>query len=195
MKFTIGWLKDYLDYDSTNESLCEKLTSIGLEVEYFSDPRLNLKNFLVSKVLDVKKHPNADKLSICDVFDGKENLKIICGAKNVKKNLLTVLAPIGSVIKPGSKDEFTIKKSLIRGEESNGMLCSEEELQLGNHSDGIIELEGNYKVGQPYSDFLDEESTEIEIAITPNRVDCASVYGIARDLNASGFGTLKKKNY
>ena len=73
------------------------------------------------------------------------------------------------------------------------MLCSEEELQLGNHSDGIIELEGNYKVGQPYSDFLDEESTEIEIAITPNRVDCASVYGIARDLNAAGFGTLKEK--
>ena len=86
MKFTIGWLKDYLDYDSTNESLCEKLTSIGLEVEYFSDPRLNLK-ISASKVLDVKKHPNADKLSICDVFDGKEKLKNNL-LKNVKKKFI-----------------------------------------------------------------------------------------------------------
>ena len=89
MKFTIGWLKDYLDYNETNENLCNKLTSIGLEVEYFFDPRSNLKNFVVSKVLDVKKHPNADKLSICNVFNGKENLKIICGAPNVKKDLLS----------------------------------------------------------------------------------------------------------
>ena len=193
MKFTVGWLKDYLDYKDTNENLCKKLTSLGLEVELFNDPREKLKNFLVKKVLDVKKHPNADKLSICEVFNGKENLKIICGAANVKKNLLTVLAPVGVIIKPGSKDEFTIKKSMIRGEESNGMLCSEEELELGHHSDGIIELEGNYKVGQSFSDCLDDESVEIEIAITPNRGDCASVYGIARDLNAAGFGTIKEK--
>ena len=176
MKFTIGWLKDYLDYNETNENLCNKLTSIGLEVEYFFDPRSKLKNFVVSKVLDVKKHPNADKLSICNVFNGKENLKIICGAPNVKKDLLTVLAPVGTVIKPGSKEELIIKKSVIRGEESNGMLCSEEELQLGNHSDGIIELDGSYEVGKLYSDCLDDESNEIQIAITPNRVDCAWVF-------------------
>ena len=193
MKFTIGWLKDYLDYNETNENLCNKLTSIGLEVEYFFDPRSKLKNFVVSKILDVKKHPNADKLSICNVFNGKENLKIICGAPNVKKDLLTVLAPVGTVIKPGSKEELIIKKSVIRGEESNGMLCSEEELQLGNHSDGIIELDGSYEVGKLYSDCLDDESAEIQIAITPNRVDCAGVYGIARDLSAAGFGTLKEK--
>ena len=123
MKFTVGWLKDYLDFIDTSENLCQKLTSIGLEVEYFFDPSLMLKNFIVSKVLDVKKHPNADKLSICKVFNGTENLKIICGASNVKKDLLTVLAPVGTVIKSGSKEEFVIKKSLIRGEESNGMLC------------------------------------------------------------------------
>ena len=193
MKFTVGWLKDYLDYDHTNENLCEKLTSIGLEVEHYFDPRQNLKNFIVSKVLDVENHPNADKLSICNVFNGRENLKIICGAPNVKKDMLTVLAPIGSVINSGTKEEFTIKKSSIRGEESNGMLCSEDELGLGNNSNGIIELKGNYEVGQLFSNCLDDEISEIEIAITPNRVDCASVYGIARDLSASGFGTLKKK--
>ena len=88
MKFTVGWLKDYLDFIDTSENLCQKLTSIGLEVEYFFDPSLMLKNFIVSKVLDVKKHPNADKLSICKVFNGTENLKIICGASNVKKDLL-----------------------------------------------------------------------------------------------------------
>ena len=195
MKFTVGWLKDYLDFIDTSENLCQKLTSIGLEVEYFFDPSLMLKNFIVSKVLDVKKHPNADKLSICKVFNGTENLKIICGASNVKKDLLTVLAPVGTVIKSGSKEEFVIKKSLIRGEESNGMLCSEEELGLGDNSEGIIELDGNYEVGKSYSDCLDDESTEIEIAITPNRVDCAGVYGIARDLSAAGFGTLKEKKY
>ena len=193
MKFTVGWLKDYLNFNDTNKNLCDKLTSIGLEVEYFFDPREKLKNFIVSKVLDVKKHPNADKLSICEVFDGKQNLKIICGAPNVRKNLLTVLAPIGTVIKEGSKEEFTIKKSSIRGEESNGMLCSEEELELTGQSDGIIELNGNYEVGQSYSNYLDDESSEIEIAITPNRVDCAGVYGVARDLSAAGFGTLKEK--
>ena len=195
MKFTVGWLKDYLDFTDTGEILCEKLTSIGLEVEYFFDPSLMLKNFIVSKVLDVKKHPNADKLSICKVFNGTENLKIICGASNVKKDLLTVLAPVGTLIKSGSKEEFVIKKSLIRGEESNGMLCSEEELGLGDNSEGIIELDDNYEVGKSYSDCLDDESTEIEIAITPNRVDCAGVYGIARDLSAAGFGTLKEKKY
>ena len=125
----------------------------------------------------------------------KQNLKIICGAPNVRKNLLTVLAPIGTVIKEGSKEEFTIKKSSIRGEESNGMLCSEEELELIGQSDGIIELNGNYEVGQSYSNYLDDESSEIEIAITPNRVDCAGVYGVARDLSAAGFGTLKEKSF
>ena len=103
MKFTIGWLKDYLDYKDTNENLCEKLTSIGLEVENFFDPRQRLKNFIVSKIENVEKHPNADKLTICKVFNGNENIKIICGAPNVKKNLLTVLAPVGTVIKSGTK--------------------------------------------------------------------------------------------
>ena len=106
---------------------------------------------------------------------------------------MTVLAPVGTVIKSGSKEELIIKKSVIRGEESNGMLCSEEELQLGDNSDGIIELDGSYEVGKLYSDCLDDESTEIQIAITPNRVDCAGVYGIARDLSYCGLWNSERK--
>ena len=193
MRFTLGWLKDYLEFNYSNNELCQKLTDIGLEVERFNDPKEKMKNFVVAEVKSVKKHPNADKLSICDVNDGKQNLQIVCGAKNVKKGLITVLAQVGAVIKLGTKEEFIIKQSSIRGEKSNGMLCSEEELEIANESDGIIKLDEKFEAGTPFSEFFDDESVEIEIAITPNRVDCAGVFGIARDLSAAGFGTLKKK--
>ena len=193
MRFTLGWLKDYLEFNFSNNELCQKLTDIGLEVERFNDPKEKMNNFVVAEVKSVKKHPNADKLSVCDVYDGKHNIQIVCGAKNVKEGLTTVLAQVGAVIKPGTKDEFIIKQSSIRGEKSNGMLCSEEELEIANESDGIIELDENFKVGKSFSEFFDDESVEIEIAITPNRVDCAGVFGIARDLSAAGFGTLKNK--
>ena len=193
MKFTVKWLKEYLIFDSSIEELCKKLTSIGLEVENLENPKNQLSGFIVSKIVDIKKHPNADKLSICDVFDGKKNLEIICGANNAKKNLITVLAPLGSIIKPNTNEEFTIKRSKIRGIESNGMLCSEDELGLNENSQGIIELDENYKTGNSFSDYIDDEDIKIEIAITPNRIDCAGVYGIARDLSAAGFGKLSKR--
>ena len=193
MKFTVKWLKEYLIFDSSIEELCKKLTSIGLEVENLENPKNQLSGFIVSKIVDIKKHPNADKLSICDVFDGKKNLEIICGANNAKKNLITVLAPLGSIIKPNTNEEFTIKRSKIRGIESNGMLCSENELGLNENSQGIIELDENYKTGNSFSDYIDDEDIKIEIAITPNRIDCAGVYGIARDLSAAGFGKLSKR--
>ena len=193
MKFTVGWLRDYLDFNFNVEELCNKLTEIGLEVENVSDPTNNLEKFLVVKIDKLHPHPNADKLSLCEVSTGKDNLKIVCGAKNAKKGLLTVLAPVGTKIYPGTNDEFVIKRSRIRGEESFGMLCSEEELGLSDSSEGIIELSSKINVGQKFSDYLDDEHICIEIAITPNRVDCASVYGVARDLAASGFGNLKKK--
>ena len=193
MRFSIGWLKDYLEFESSTEELCEKLTQIGLEVENIFDVKQNLKNFIVVKVNEKKPHPNADKLSLCEVYDGKNNLRIVCGAANVRKNLITVLAPIGTIIKPGNEDEFKIGKSKIRGEESFGMLCSQEELGLSESSDGIIELNENYKVGENFERYFGNENIVIEIGITPNRVDCAGVYGIARDLNAAGFGKLKKK--
>ena len=193
MRFTLGWLKEHLEFKSSVDELCEKLTSIGLEVEECKDLRKSLCNFVVSEIVDINPHPNADKLNVCDVNDGKNILKIVCGASNVKKKMKTVLANIGCVVRPGSKEELTIKKSKIRGVVSSGMLCSEEELLLSKKSEGIIELEDNCIVGENFSKYIDDENIEIEVAITPNRVDCAGVFGIARDLSASGFGSLKKK--
>ena len=195
MKFTVGWLKDYLEFNYSVTDLCNKLTDIGLEVEKIVDPTKSLKNFKIAKILEKRPHPNADKLSICQVFDGKENLQIVCGADNAKENLISVLAPVGTIIFSGEKNEFKIGKSKIRGEDSNGMLCSEEELGLSASSEGIIELDDNYKVGNSYSQYITDEDIMIEVAITPNRVDCAGVYGIARDLCAADFGKLKKKNF
>ena len=120
-------------------------------------------------------------------------MQIVCGANNARENLITVLAPVGTKIFSGEKNEFKIGKSKIRGEESNGMLCSEEELGLSNSSEGIIELDESYKIGDKYSQYINDEDIMIEVAITPNRVDCAGVYGIARDLFAADFGKLKKK--
>ena len=194
MKFTVGWLKDYLEFDCSVTDLCNKLTDIGLEVEKVLDPSENLKNFKIAKILKKNPHPNADKLSLCEVFDGNKNLQIVCGANNVRENLITVLAPVGTIIFSGEKNEFKIGNSKIRGEESNGMLCSEEELGLSNFSEGIIELDESYKIGDKYSQYINDEDIMIEVAITPNRVDCAGVYGIARDLFAADFGKLKKKN-
>ncbi len=192
MKFTVGWLKDYLDFDCSLLQLSHKLTSIGLEVENIRSPITDPDKFIVCKVIRIEKHPNADKLKICDVSDGKDNYTIVCGAQNVKNGLITVLAKEGAIIYNLKENEFKISKSKIRGIESNGMLCSEEELGIEEKSTGIIELNETYEVGKSFSDYVSDEDIEIEIAITPNRVDCAGVYGIARDLSASGLGKLKE---
>ena len=130
MKFTLAWLREHLEFNASTEELCEKLTSIGLEVESLKDPKKDLNNFVVSEITDVSPHPNADKLKICSVDNGKEILQIVCGAPNVYKKMKSVLANIGCTIKPEKNDQFIIKKSKIRGVESFGMLCSEEELNL-----------------------------------------------------------------
>ena len=193
MRFTLAWLKEYLNFDSSVNELCEKLTSIGLEVENFKNPKEDLNKFLVAEIVSINPHPNADKLKVCEVNNGNEVLKIVCGAPNVKEKMKSVLASIGCIIKPGTKEEFKIAKSKIRGIESFGMLCSEDELDLSDNSQGIIELEKTCEVGEKFSRYLNDENIEIEIAITPNRVDCAGVYGVARDLSAAGFGQLKQK--
>ena len=192
MKFTVGWLKDYLDFDCSLIQLSHKLTSIGLEVENIKIPITDPDKFIVCKVIKVEKHPNADKLKVCDVSDGKDNYNIVCGAENVKNGLITVLAKEGAIIYNQTEKEFKISKSKIRGIQSNGMLCSEEELGIEEKSTGIIELNDSYQVGKSFSDYVSDEDVEVEIAITPNRVDCAGVYGIARDLSASGLGKLKE---
>ena len=192
MKFTVGWLKDYLDFDCSLIQLSHKLTSIGLEVENIKIPITDPDKFIVCEVIKVEKHPNADKLKVCDVSDGKDNYNIVCGAENVKNGLITVLAKEGAIIYNQTEKEFKIFKSKIRGIQSNGMLCSEEELGIEEKSTGIIELNDSYQVGKSFSDYVSDEDLEVEIAITPNRVDCAGVYGIARDLCASGLGKLKE---
>ena len=193
MKFTIKWLKEHLDTKLSDEKIIEKLTSIGLEVESFENTYNELDNFKVAKVISVEKHPNADRLKICDVDIGqKDTIKVVCGAPNVKKNLITIYASPGSII-PKNKMKLSISK--IRGITSHGMLCSESELNLSNESDGIIELslkKYQNKVGNKY--FKNNTPKILDISITPNRPDCLGVRGVARDLAAAGYGKLKNFN-
>ena len=195
MKFTLKWLREYLDFDCSIIELSEALTRIGLEVENVNNPYEDLKNFTICEIKKITKHPNADKLKICIVNNGREDLQIICGANNVRKNLKTVLAPVETVLPSKNQSNgMKIKKSVIRGVESFGMLCSAEELCLETDSNGIIEIDDNKKVGTSYLDCADEELITIEIAITPNRPDCAGVFGIAKDLVALGLGKFKEQD-
>ncbi|MEK9874745.1 MAG: phenylalanine--tRNA ligase subunit beta [Pelagibacteraceae bacterium] len=190
MKITFDWLKDHLDTNFSEDQLLEKLTDIGLEVESVEKPSSDLEKFLVAKILKTEPHPDADRLKICDVDIGNQNiLKVVCGAPNAREGLITIYAPPGAVI-PKNKMKLVVAK--IRGITSHGMLCSESELNLSEDSEGIIELnEKNYanKVGENY--FSKNTTNIIDISITPNRPDCLGVKGIARDLAAAGFGKLK----
>lgn len=194
MKFTLSWLKDHLDTDASLEQIVDKLTMIGLEVEDVVDPAAKLAPFAVAHILEAEKHPDADKLKLCKVealVDGKvQVLQVVCGAPNAKAGLRGVFAPPGSTIPANG---MVLKPTKIRGVESNGMMCSERELELSEEHDGIIELAGDPAVGTPAAEVLGATDPVIEIAITPNRPDCLGVYGVARDLAAAGLGTLKEK--
>jgi phenylalanyl-tRNA synthetase beta chain len=190
MKITSNWLKEHLDTKLDENQIIEKLTDVGLEVESVEKQGGELDDFIVAKILKAEKHPNADKLRVCDVDIGKENpVKVVCGAPNAKEGLVTIYAPPGSVI---PKNQMKLVVSKIRGVSSYGMLCSESELNLSDESDGITELSSNdfkNKIGDNY--FPKKNSNVIDISITPNRADCLGVRGIARDLAAAGSGKLK----
>ena len=190
MKITSDWLKEHLDTKLDENQIIEKLTDVGLEVESVEKQGGELDEFIVAKILKAEKHPNADKLRVCDVDIGKENpVKVVCGAPNAKEGLFTIYAPPGSVI---PKNQMKLVVSKIRGVSSYGMLCSESELKLSDESDGITELSSNdfkNKIGDNY--FPKKNSNVIDISITPNRADCLGVRGIARDLAAAGSGKLK----
>lgn len=188
MKCTVSWLKEHLDTTASVEQIADTLTSIGLEVEEVVDKSKALAPFIVAHILEATQHPNADKLRVCKVDNGTEVLQIVCGAPNARAGIKVVLAPVGTYI-PGSG--ITIKKSAIRSVESNGMLCSADELGLGGDSAGIVELAADAPVGRPFAETLGINDPMIDIAITPNRGDCLGVYGVARDLAAAGIGTLK----
>jgi phenylalanyl-tRNA synthetase beta chain len=188
MKFTLSWLKEHLDTRASVAEIADTLTRIGLEVEEVFDPSTALRDFRVAKVLKAEKHPNADKLQVCEVDTGSERLQVVCGAPNAREGLKGVFAPVGSYI-PGI--DLTLTKAKIRGVESNGMLLSERELELSDEHTGIIELSPDAKVGSPAARALGLDDAVFEIAITPNRPDCLGVRGVARDLAAAGLGKLK----
>ncbi len=187
MIITIPWLKEHLRTSAKENEIIDQLTNIGLEVEGIKENSGEMSKFKIAKVLKVEKHPNADKLKVCDVtIGGKEILKVVCGAPNAREGLITIYAPPGAVI---PKNNFELKVAKIRGVESKGMLCSESELNLSDESDGIIELKNKEReIGKSY--FKKNSQKAIDISITPNRADCLGVRGIARDLASAGVGKL-----
>ena len=196
MKITFDWLKDHLSINLKEEKLLEQLTSIGLEVESVENLSAGNELFKIAKIVKTEKHPNADRLNLCEVNIGlKEFKKVVCGANNAREGLITIYAPPGAII-PKTKTKLVVAK--IRGVTSYGMLCSESELNLSDKSDGIIELsKSKYEKNIGKSYFSKSDTNIIDLSITPNRPDCLGVRGIARDLAASGFGKLKdfkKKN-
>src|SRR6188508_3279861 len=188
MKLSLSWLKDHLATDADAKTIAEKLTSIGLEVESLEDKAASLAAFSVARVVTAEQHPNADKLRLLTVDTGREVAQVVCGAPNARAGLVGVFAPPGTFI-PGSN--FTLSIAKIRGVESRGMMCSERELQLSEEHDGIIELPADTAIGTPAAAALGLGDPVIDVALTPNRGDAASVYGTARDLAAAGIGTLK----
>ncbi|MBV1702844.1 MAG: phenylalanine--tRNA ligase subunit beta [Hyphomicrobiales bacterium] len=189
MKLTLSWLKEHLDTHASLEQITDRLTKIGLEVEGIEDPALKLQGFGIAYVVSAEKHPNADKLRVCMVDDGSgKPVQVVCGAPNARAGMKSVFSPAGTFI-PGKN--ITLAKGVIRGVESNGMLCSAAELELSNDHDGIIDLPADAPVGMAYGQYLGLNDPVIDINLTPNRPDAAGIYGIARDLEAAGIGTLK----
>lgn len=188
MLFTFSWLKEHLETNASLEQITDRLSMLGLEVEDIDDRGKALAPFVIGYVKEAKPHPNADRLQLCVVDTGNGEEQVVCGAPNAKTGLKGVFAPSGSNI-PGS--DMTLKPSKIRGEDSNGMLCSEREMGLSDDHEGIIELPEDAPVGEKWAKWAGIDDAIIDIALTPNRGDCASVRGIARDLAAAGLGTLR----
>ena len=187
MKFTLSWLKDHLDTDAEVDAVAEAMTMAGLEVEEVHDPVAALAPFTVAKIVSAARHPDADRLQVCqvDTVDGMK--EIVCGAPNARAGLSTIYAPIGAYV-PGLG--VTLVEKPVRGVVSHGMLCSAAELELADDSDGILELDDAHEVGEPAAGVFGAESV-IDFEVTPNRADWLGVAGIARDLAAASLGELK----
>jgi len=191
MKFTLSWLKDHLETDAGLAEIVDALTRIGLEVEHVDDPATALKDFIIAAVVEAKPHPNADRLQVCLVDSGAGALvQVVCGAPNARAGLKSVFSPPGTYV-PGKK--LTLGKGVIRGVESNGMLCSGAELGLSEDHDGILELAAAAPIGAPYAQWAGFADPVIEINLLPNRPDAMGVHGIARDLAAAGLGRHKDR--
>jgi phenylalanyl-tRNA synthetase beta chain len=190
MKFTLSWLREHLDTAEPLEKLADKLTMIGLEVENIEDKAKALKPFTIARVISAEQHPNADRLRVCmvDTGDGGAPVQVVCGAPNARAGLISVFSPPGTFI-PGKN--ITLGIGTIRGVESRGMLCSAAELQISEDHDGIMELPADAPVGAGYAEWAGLGDPVLEINLTPNRPDCTSVHGIARDLAAADMGKFK----
>ena len=179
MKFTLKWLQEYVSTDGlTPDQLADRLTMLGLEVEAVKDMSQGLKEILTAKIIKVEKHPDADRLTLCDVEVGNEVVQVVCGAPNAGEGLVTAIARPGVILPNGLK----IKKAKVRGQESLGMLCAEDELGISDDHTGIIEIDGDVASGKKVIDVLGLDDVMVEIDLTPNRPDCASVIGIAREV-------------
>ena len=193
MKFTLDWLKEHLDTKASADEIGKALTMIGLEVEGIESQGKALEAFVTAHIVSAEQHPNADKLRVCKVDAGTgELIDVVCGAPNARTGLKSVFAFPGTYI-PGK--DMTIGKGNIRGQVSNGMLCSNAELELSEDHDGIIELPEDAPVGVKYVDYAGMDGVVFDISITPNRGDATGVYGVARDLAAFGLGTLKSTDF
>ena len=190
MKLTLSWLKDHLDATASLAEIVDTLTRIGLEVEAIEDPGAKYNGFVIARVIEAVQHPNADRLRVCMVDAGGAPVQVVCGAPNARTGMKSVFSPVGTYI-PGKK--ITLAKGIIRGVESNGMLCSPAELELSDDHDGIIDLPDDAPVGAPYARWAGLDDPVIDINLTPNRPDATGVAGIARDLAAAGLGTLKTR--
>ncbi|WP_166041448.1 phenylalanine--tRNA ligase subunit beta [Sphingosinicella sp. YJ22] len=188
MKFTLSWLKEHLDTDASLEEVVERLNSLGLEVEGVDNPGEKLAAFKVAEILTAERHPQADKLQVLTVDAGEGPMQVVCGAPNARAGMKGVFGAPGAYV-PGSG--ITLKIAAIRGVESRGMMCSVRELELGEGHDGIIELPDDAPVGAAFPDYAGLNDAVIDVSVNPNRPEAMGVYGIARDLAASGLGTLK----
>jgi phenylalanyl-tRNA synthetase beta chain len=191
MKTTLAWLKEHLATEAPVGEIAHRLTALGLEIESIEDPARDLAPFTVGYVVEAKQHPNADRLRVCLVETGKGQVQVICGAPNARTGMKGVFAPVGSRI-PGTGLE--LKAGVIRGVESNGMLCSKREMGLGEDHEGIIELPEDAPVGTPFARLLGLDDPLIDVKVTPDRADCLGVAGIARDLAAAGLGRLRPRD-
>jgi phenylalanyl-tRNA synthetase beta chain len=189
MKFSLSWLKEHLETGADIHAVADCLNRIGLEVEGIENPAEKLAAFRIAKVVTAAPHPQADKLQVLGIDNGDGiPLQVVCGAPNARAGMLGVFGPAGATVPANG---MVLKVAEIRGVESNGMMCSIAELELGDDHDGIIELPADAPVGQVYADWAGLDDPVIDVAITPNRQDCMGVRGIARDLAAARLGTLK----
>ena len=189
MKFSESWLREIIDLNLSSNELSHKLTMIGHELDGISKDGLSIEGIVIAEIVDFKKHPGADRLSLCNVNIGSNRIvEVVCGAPNVQVGLKTAFARVGQIL----PNKIKIKKSKIRGVTSNGMLCSASEIDLGQDDDGILELPTDAPVGLDLGVYLNLPDNILNLDLTPNRGDCFSLIGIARDLNTE---PKSKMNY